>query len=152
MRLRLVAIDPGTDGDHCPAVFTDEGSGDLILQGWTVTDPETILAAREHEPLKATESLVLLPARLNHAVLRWVDADGRHSGKEHPKVGTEVGFVHGSTGDLVFRGLTVVDPDDLSQVREHSPTADNELVIRIGFHEAGRIREVIAGDTDSPFS
>ena len=38
MALVLIALDPETDTEHCPAVFADEESGDLLVQGWTVTD------------------------------------------------------------------------------------------------------------------
>jgi len=38
MALVFIAIDPETTGDHCPAVFAEEETGDLLFQGWTVTD------------------------------------------------------------------------------------------------------------------
>ena len=41
MTLRFLGIDPDTNGINCPAVFTDDATGDLIFQGWTVSDPET---------------------------------------------------------------------------------------------------------------
>ena len=50
MALVLVAIDPGTDGDHCPAVFIEEETGDLLFQGWTVTDPETLAEVDTPQP------------------------------------------------------------------------------------------------------
>ena len=40
MALIFIAIDPDTDTDHCPAVFVEEETGDLLFQGWTVTDPD----------------------------------------------------------------------------------------------------------------
>ena len=39
MALIFIAIDPDTNGDHCPALFVEEETGDLLFQGWTVTDP-----------------------------------------------------------------------------------------------------------------
>ena len=42
MALIFIAIDPETDSDHCPAVFVEEETGDLLFQGWTVTDPATL--------------------------------------------------------------------------------------------------------------
>ncbi len=42
MALVFVAIDPNTGGDHCPAVFVEDETGDLLFQGWTVTDPQTL--------------------------------------------------------------------------------------------------------------
>lgn len=72
MALRLVGIDPGTDGDHCPAVFVDEGTGDLVFQGWTVTDPQALTEAASHSPLAGNESVVRLPARMQQIVLEAV--------------------------------------------------------------------------------
>lgn len=37
MALVFIAIDPDTTGDHCPALFVDEETGDLLFQGWTAT-------------------------------------------------------------------------------------------------------------------
>ena len=50
MQLALVAIDPGTDGSNCPALFADEETGDLLVQGWTVTDERTLADASRHSP------------------------------------------------------------------------------------------------------
>lgn len=33
MALKFIAIDPDTDREHCPAVFVEEGTGDLLFQG-----------------------------------------------------------------------------------------------------------------------
>jgi hypothetical protein len=33
MALRFVGIDPETDVQHCPAVFVDEDTGDLVFTG-----------------------------------------------------------------------------------------------------------------------
>src|SRR5260370_21787949 len=39
MTVRFLAIDPDTNGENCPALFLEEETGDLLFQGWTVTDP-----------------------------------------------------------------------------------------------------------------
>ncbi len=44
MALRFIGVGPDTDGDHCPAMFIDDETGDFLLQGWTVTDPDTLAA------------------------------------------------------------------------------------------------------------
>jgi hypothetical protein len=62
MALKFIGIDPETGGDHCPAVFIDEETGDFLLQGWTVTDPTTLAESGQHSPLADNESLVRLPA------------------------------------------------------------------------------------------
>lgn len=42
MALLFIAIDPNTNGLNCPAVFIDEETGDLLFQGETATDPDTL--------------------------------------------------------------------------------------------------------------
>jgi hypothetical protein len=69
MALVCIAIDPGTDGDHCPAVFIDEETGDLLLQGWTVTDSRTLADVSRHSPIADNESVVRLPARMRAIIL-----------------------------------------------------------------------------------
>lgn len=47
MSLRFLAIDPDTNGENCPALFVEQETGDLLFQGWTVTDP-VVLAESGH--------------------------------------------------------------------------------------------------------
>ena len=42
MRLRFLAIDPNMGDDRCSAVSVDEGTGDLVFQGRTVTDAQVL--------------------------------------------------------------------------------------------------------------
>jgi hypothetical protein len=37
--LQFIGKDPESDTNNCPAAFVDEETGDLLLQGWTVSDP-----------------------------------------------------------------------------------------------------------------
>jgi hypothetical protein len=53
--------DPESDTNNCPAVFTEEETGDFLLQGWTVTDPAMLADAGKHSPLADNESLVRVP-------------------------------------------------------------------------------------------
>jgi hypothetical protein len=76
MALVFVAIDPGTDGDHCPAVFIEEETGDLLLQGWTVTDPQTLADVSRHSPIADNESVVRLPARMRAIILEALNGQG----------------------------------------------------------------------------
>ena len=69
MALRFLAIDPDTNGDNCPALFLEEETGDLLFQGWTVTDPRTLAESGTHSPLGDNESLVRLPARMRQAIM-----------------------------------------------------------------------------------
>lgn len=70
MDLRFVGIDPDTGDGHCPAVFVDKESGDLVFQGWAVTDLSDLAQASEYSPLCDDEGLVRLPARMRHIIMR----------------------------------------------------------------------------------
>ena len=69
MPLRFLAIDSETDGVNCPALFVEEETGDLLFQGWTVTDPQTLAESGRHSPLADNESLVRLPARMRKIIM-----------------------------------------------------------------------------------
>jgi hypothetical protein len=53
MALVFIAIDPDTTGDHCPAVFVEEETGDLLFQGWTVTDPQILAEVAQHSTARS---------------------------------------------------------------------------------------------------
>jgi hypothetical protein len=74
--LRFLAIDPETDGDNCPALFLEEETGDLLFQGWTVTDPNTLAESGKHSPIADNESLVRLPARMRAIILEALNGQG----------------------------------------------------------------------------
>lgn len=69
MALKFLAIDPDTNGDNCPAVFLEEETGDLLFQGWTVSDPTTLAESGQHSPIADNESLVRLPARMRKIIM-----------------------------------------------------------------------------------
>jgi hypothetical protein len=69
MALKFLAIDPDTNGDNCPAVFLEEETGDLLFQGWTVSDPTTLAESSQHSPIADNESLVRLPARMRKIIM-----------------------------------------------------------------------------------
>jgi len=76
MTLKFIAIDPETDGANCPAVFAEEETGDLLFQGWAVSDPATLEEAGQHSPLGDNERLVRLPARMRAIILEALDGQG----------------------------------------------------------------------------
>jgi hypothetical protein len=69
MALRFIAIDPDTNNDHCPAVFVEEETGDLLFQGWTVTEPATLAEVDGHSRIAGNESVVRLPARMRAIIM-----------------------------------------------------------------------------------
>ena len=76
MALIFIAIDPETDSDHCPAVFVEEETGDLLFQGWTVTDSATLAEVSRRSPIADNESVVRLPARMHATILEALSGYG----------------------------------------------------------------------------
>ncbi len=76
MALLFIAIDPETDSDHCPAVFVEEETGDLLFQGWTVTTTATLAEVGRHSPVADNESVVRLPARMRTIILEALSGHG----------------------------------------------------------------------------
>jgi hypothetical protein len=94
MALVLVAIDPGTDGDHCPAAFIEEETGDLLFQGWAVTDLETLADAERHSPAADNESVVRLPARMREVIMEALNGQGatvQRADRSHDDLGRTSG-------------------------------------------------------------
>jgi hypothetical protein len=88
MTLIFIAIDPETDSDHCPAMFVEEETGDLLVQGWTITDATMLAEVSRHSPIADNESVVRLPARMRAILLEALSGDGatvqrvgRHGGQ-----------------------------------------------------------------------
>jgi hypothetical protein len=77
MQLVFIGIDPDTNGDNCPAVFVDADTGDLLLQGWTVTDPQVLADVARHSPIADHESVVRLPARMKATILEAINDGDR---------------------------------------------------------------------------
>jgi hypothetical protein len=57
-------------------VFIDEGTGEFLLQGWTVTDPDTLSAVAGYTPIADNESVVRLPVRMRQILLEVVSGHG----------------------------------------------------------------------------
>lgn len=75
--IQFVGIDPETPGGNCPAAFVDGKTGDLLLQGWTVTDPAELAMMAEHSPLLPHESIVRIPARMADIVRKACEDSAR---------------------------------------------------------------------------
>ena len=50
MGLKFIAIDPDTNGDHCPAVFIEEETGDLLFPGLDRHPPRDARGGRRPQP------------------------------------------------------------------------------------------------------
>ncbi|MGW4795361.1 hypothetical protein ACWEPC_23405 [Nonomuraea sp. NPDC004297] len=69
MRLRFLAIDPQTEGDHCPAMQVDEETGDLAFVGETITDGSDLAQLRATSGISPSESGVRIPRRMRRLIL-----------------------------------------------------------------------------------
>jgi hypothetical protein len=100
MALIFITIDPETDSDHCPAVFVEEETGDLLFQGWTVTDSATLADVSRRSPIADNESVVRLPARMQAIILEALSGYGatvqRVDRRDRQLSGSsgDAGFVH----------------------------------------------------------
>lgn len=61
MALRFIGID--TDRDHCPTVWVDEQTNEVVVQGWKA-DEATEAQCRQTGGLPDSEAVVRLPARM----------------------------------------------------------------------------------------
>ncbi|MEU8205873.1 hypothetical protein [Streptosporangium sp. NPDC049046] len=77
MGLRFIGKDPGSDNDHSPTVWLDEMTGDLILQGWKITDAKT---QAEIGVVPENETVIRFPVRMIPFVLEAHDGDGSGPG------------------------------------------------------------------------
>lgn len=99
MALRFIAIDPETDTNHCPAAFIDEATGDLLFQGWTVTDPGVLGEVSGHSPIADSESVVRLPSRMRDIIMEALSDRGTPV-RGTDGVGEQVGDPSGDAGLL----------------------------------------------------
>jgi hypothetical protein len=76
MPLRFIGKDPDSDTNNCPAMFIEEETGDLLFQGWTVTDTGTLAEAEQHSPMADSEGLVRLPARMRAMIMEALNGQG----------------------------------------------------------------------------
>jgi hypothetical protein len=76
MALVLIALDPGTDGEHCPALILDSDTGDLVVQGEEVADPKLRADVNGLSPTGPRETVVRLPARMRDVIIRALMEEG----------------------------------------------------------------------------
>lgn len=69
MAIRFLCIDPDTNGGNCPAVFVDDETGDVLMQGWVETDPGKLAEMAGYSPLAENEMVVRLPARMRDMIV-----------------------------------------------------------------------------------
>jgi len=90
MRLSFVGITPDTPDNGCPAVYVDEDTGDVWIQGETVTDPGALAEVARHSPIGLGEAVVKVPPVMKSFVMEAVNGTyepGRRGPGAHPHRG-----------------------------------------------------------------
>jgi hypothetical protein len=79
MTLRLIGADPDSPNNGSPTVWLDEADQSIVIQGWKITDDDTISEITATKPVPAHETVVRLPARMAPFLLE-VCGDDRTGG------------------------------------------------------------------------
>lgn len=88
MRLSFVGITPDTPDDGCPAVYVDEDTGDIWIQGEAVTDSGALAEVARHSPIGQGETVVKVPPVMRSFVMEAVHGTyerGRQGPGPHPR-------------------------------------------------------------------
>ena len=88
MRLSFVGITPNTPDNGCPAVYVDEDTGDIWIQGPAVTDAEAVAEVERHSPIGSDEAVVKVPLVMRSFVMEAVNGTyehGRQGPGPHPR-------------------------------------------------------------------
>jgi hypothetical protein len=88
MRLTFVGITPDTPDNGCPAVYVDEDTGDIWIQGPAVTDSTALEEVARHSPIGLGEAVVKVPPVMKSFVMEAVNGTyerGRHGPGPHPR-------------------------------------------------------------------
>jgi hypothetical protein len=79
MALRLIGVDPDSPNNGSPSVWLDEADQSIVIQGWKITDEDTISEIAATRPILGHETVVRLPAHMAPYLLE-VCGDGRTAG------------------------------------------------------------------------
>jgi hypothetical protein len=83
MRLSFVGITPDTPDNGCPAVYVDEDTGDIWIQGPAVTDSGALAEVARHSPIGSGEAVVKVPPVMKSFVMEAVNGTYEH-GRQGP--------------------------------------------------------------------
>jgi hypothetical protein len=64
MALRLIGVDPDSPNNGSPTVWLDEDDQSIVIQGWKITDDDTISEIIANKPIPGHETVLRLPARM----------------------------------------------------------------------------------------
>jgi hypothetical protein len=75
MALRFIGVDPDSPNNGSPTVWLDEEDDSIVIQGWKVTDDDTLSQVMATGPIPDHETVVRLPARMAPFLLEVCDDD-----------------------------------------------------------------------------
>jgi len=73
MALVFIGKDDGSKAGGSPAVFVDDETGELVLQGFTVTDPAELQTIDNHSRTLSHESAVKIPPHMADKIMEALD-------------------------------------------------------------------------------
>ncbi|MET8684789.1 hypothetical protein ABZV77_11285 [Streptomyces sp. NPDC004732] len=76
MSLLFFGKDPNTEEDHCPSVWVDAKTSDLIFQGWKADD-EIRSQCLEDGSIPPYEDVIRMPVRMADQIRKALDAAER---------------------------------------------------------------------------
>jgi hypothetical protein len=75
MTLRFIGVDPDSPNNGSPTVWRDEEDDSIVIQGWKVTDDDTLSQVMATGQIPDHETVVRLPARMAPFLLEVCDDD-----------------------------------------------------------------------------
>lgn len=79
MALRFIGKDPDSPNTNSPTVWVDEADGSLVIQGWKITDKETMSDINATAPNPEHETVLRIPARMAPFLKEAMSDDGAGS-------------------------------------------------------------------------
>lgn len=77
MSVEFIGIDPNTDRDHCPTVWADPETQEILFQGWkpdTSTAEACEATSPANGPVPDSEAIIRIPARMVPMIREACDA------------------------------------------------------------------------------
>ncbi|GAT83695.1 hypothetical protein STXM2123_4396 [Streptomyces sp. F-3] len=72
LALRFIGIDPESSGGNCPAVWVDDATHEIVIQGWQA-DEATKKRTQQDSPLLDTEGVIRVPGRMAEILRKALD-------------------------------------------------------------------------------
>jgi hypothetical protein len=85
MSLRFVGVDPETPNTGSPTVWLDDADASIVIQGWKITDANTLAEITATKPIPDHETVVRIPARMAPFLLEVCGGNGTVGVRPDPR-------------------------------------------------------------------